>query len=274
MGPRREAFFLGAGADRRFCVATLPHGTPRGAVLHVHAFAEELNRSRRMVALAAQSFAAEGWLVLQIDHHGCGDSEGDFGDASWASWLRDLDQGLAWLADRAPGPVTLWTLRSGSLLAASWLSAYGASHPLLCWQPVLHGKQYLTQFLRIRVAGEMADDPEARSVMAGLRSALQDGQAVMVAGYTMSAHLARDLEASSFSLPTPYRSPVTLLELAAASPPRLSPALDNWIEHHRQPGSTLSAEAVHGPKFWQTPEVETAPELLVRSIAALEGAAA
>lgn len=274
MGPRREAFFLGDGADRRFCVATVPHATPRGAILHVHAFAEELNRSRRMIALAAQAFAAEGWLVLQIDHHGCGDSEGDFGDATWGSWQHDLDLGRAWLAERAPGPLTLWTLRAGSLLAAAWLSARGANHPLLCWQPVLSGKQYLTQFLRIRVAGAMADDPEARSVMASLRSALNDGQAVMIAGYTMSAGLARELEASSFSLPTAYNSPVTVLELAAASPARISPALDNWIEHHRQPGITLNADAVQGPKFWQSSEVETAPALLARSIAALEGQAA
>ena len=78
-----EAFFLAADngrAGQRLCIHHPPRrGEPaRGAVLHLHAFAEEMNKSRRMVALQARALAEAGFAVLQIDLHGCGDSGGDF----------------------------------------------------------------------------------------------------------------------------------------------------------------------------------------------------
>jgi alpha-beta hydrolase superfamily lysophospholipase len=55
-----------------------PEVNPRGSVLHVHAFAEEHNKCRRMVASQARALAALGYTVLAPDLRGCGDSEGDF----------------------------------------------------------------------------------------------------------------------------------------------------------------------------------------------------
>ena len=77
-GPR--PFFLRFTAGNRFC---LLHATDRravGAVLYVHPLAEEMNKSRRMAALQARALAASGWVVLQVDLFGCGDSDGDFGN--------------------------------------------------------------------------------------------------------------------------------------------------------------------------------------------------
>ena len=40
--------------------------TPRGAVVYVHPFAEELNKSRRMAALQARAMAAAGYAVVSL----------------------------------------------------------------------------------------------------------------------------------------------------------------------------------------------------------------
>ena len=112
-----DAFFLASPAragGQRFCLLTTP-AEPRATVVYVHPFAEEMNKSRRMVALQARAFAAAGIAVLQIDLFGCGDSCGDFASARWDQWLRDLTVAADWLAERGNGPMQLWGLRLGAL---------------------------------------------------------------------------------------------------------------------------------------------------------------
>jgi alpha/beta superfamily hydrolase len=74
----------------------------------VHPFVEEMNKSRRMAALQSRSLAARGYSVLQIDLFGCGDSSGDFADASWEIWVQDVVLGAQWLSQRVGGAVALW----------------------------------------------------------------------------------------------------------------------------------------------------------------------
>lgn len=270
MAAQREAFFLGDGADRRFCLVTRPDGPPRGAILHVPAFAEELNRSRRMVALAAQRFAQEGWLVMQIDLQGCGDSEGNFGDASWNEWLRDLDRAHQWLQTQSQGPLALWSLRAGSLLASQWLSLPSSPKlPVLAWQPILSGKQYLTQFLRIKLGADLADSNQARGLLSQIRQNLQDGQSVLVGGYLLQPALVEGLEASTFALSGEHGAKLAILEVAAGERLELTPATDNWADKARAQGLSCEAQAIPGPKFWQSAEIEVAPELLPASVSAL-----
>jgi len=78
-------------AGQRFALLYTPEPATkqRGAVVYVHPFGEELNKSRRMAALQARAMASAGYSVLQIDLLGCGDSTGDFGDATWEAWLAD-----------------------------------------------------------------------------------------------------------------------------------------------------------------------------------------
>ncbi|HEX5354572.1 MAG TPA: hydrolase 2, exosortase A system-associated [Aquabacterium sp.] len=273
MSPSREVFFLGKGAGRRFCLLTRPSGRVRGTILYIPPFAEELNRSRHMVALGAQAFAKQGWTVLQMDLHGCGDSEGDFGEASWSGWLDDLDQACDWLSAQGPGPMALWSLRAGSLLASSWMQRRQMNLPLLAWQPVFNGQQYLTQFLRIRLGADLGQSPQSRNVLAELRADLKNDQAVAVGGYWLSPVLAQELEASSFKLPADHRAPVTVLEVTHGEPPELTPATSNWLEKARAAGHVCQGQACLGNKFWQSTEVEIALSLIGPSEDALKACA-
>ena len=113
----------------RFCFFHAPLGaTMRGSVLAVHAFAEEMNKTRAAAADGARALAAAGFAVLQIDLTGCGDSAGDFEDATWAGWMADLAEAWAWLGERSAGSRWLWGTRLGALLPGALFVFLNTTH--------------------------------------------------------------------------------------------------------------------------------------------------
>src|SRR5262245_14663244 len=125
-----NAFFLPVEPGSRFCIYHEPAtGADSGrGIVYVHPFGEEMNKARRMVALQCRRLAAAGFGVLQIDLLGCGDSSGDFGEASWELWRRDVEAAVGWLRQRLKGRwVTLWGLRLGATLAADVAKASAAA---------------------------------------------------------------------------------------------------------------------------------------------------
>ena len=166
-----------------------PEIRTQGAVLYIHPFAEEMNKSRRMAALQARRFADAGFAVLLPDMHGCGDSSGDFVDARWELWLDDLQHHLRWLQQQISAPVYLWGLRSGALLATE-LAQQCSPKGLLLWQPVSNGSQFLTQFLRLRIAAAMMGG--AKETTAQLREIFKSGKTLEIAGYEIAPELAHE----------------------------------------------------------------------------------
>ncbi len=221
-----EAFFLSTFRGHRFCIVRRPppEAPRRGGLLYIHPFAEEMNCSRRMASLQAAAFARQGFTVLQIDLEGCGDSSGDFGDASWAAWLDDVALAWRWLAAQTEGGLWMWGLRSGCLLAAQ--AARGLSPSpvgLLFWQPVLLGRQHLNQFLRLAMVADLLRGTPGRGGDS-LLERLTEGQSVEVAGYLLSPALALGLaQADLNTLPAGIR--VVCLELSGANNAEISPAL-------------------------------------------------
>ncbi len=272
--------------DSRFCVFHAPARKPldgqsaaaaRGLVLHVHAFAEEMNKSRRMVAQQARALAANGYAVLQMDLLGCGDSAGDFGDATWDAWLDDV----VWACDHvrqlsqphadASVPLWLWGHRAGALLAAQAADriaeATGEAPHLLLWQPSSAGKTVLQQFLRMKAAAELIGGG-AKGVVESLRQELAAGRPVEVAGYCLHPGLASGLEAATLAPPRrPGRA--VWLEVATSESPELLPASRVVMDRWRAAGWQVEAEALRGATFWQTTEIEDAPALIARSTEAL-----
>ena len=266
-----EAFFLDGPRGERFCLYHAPQGACRGALVYVHPFAEEMNKSRRMAAMAARALAATGYGVLQIDLHGCGDSDGEFGEARWEHWQDDLAVASTWLAQRSAQPVGLWGLRLGALLALDY--ARSAREPvaqLVLWQPVLQGAAFMTQFLRLRVAGAMLNDAaEGTGGTRELRAALQAGQALEVAGYLLAPELAAAIDArDALQLAPPC--PVHWIEIVAAEERAFTPvALRVAAEWERQ-GTAPALHKVAAPPFWSTQEIAQAPKLIDVTCALLQ----
>ncbi|MDD2711765.1 MAG: hydrolase 2, exosortase A system-associated [Simplicispira sp.] len=263
--PLPQALFLPTDTGQRFCLFHPPQGVARGCVLYLHPLAEELNTTRRVVAQQARALAQAGFAVLQIDLLGCGDSSGDFADATWNAWLRDAQQAHGWLSAHASGPLWLWGLRCGALLATQLLhllqETVNAPVHLLLWQPVASGPQMLQQFLRLRAASQWLGAGSAGEVSAA--HLLAQGQCVDIAGYTLSPALAQGL--GDARLQTPDAVPpgrLVWLEVSSQPAPTLSAWADKALAPWRAAGWQVQAQAVAGAAFWQTVGIDDAPALL------------
>ena len=275
-----DAFFQPApeGGQRLYLYHAPPQGVSvKGALLYVHPWAEEMNKSRRMAALASRALAASGWAVLQFDLLGCGDSSGDFGDATWAAWLDDVTSAAHWLRARHTDvPLWLWGLRAGTLLASAAAPSIGTPLNLLYWQPMLQGQAQLQQFLRLKAAAKLADGG-GKTILDAARADLAAGKPVDVAGYQLSAALAQGLQAAKLAPPAAMAVPsgrLVWLEVSSQAEPSLAPAAQAALPHWRTAGWQLQVQAVTGPAFWQTTEIEDAPALLAATLAALGNASA
>jgi uncharacterized protein len=264
----RDFFFLDAAdGGQRFCIHHRPEGTPRAALIYIHPFAEEMNKTRRMAALQCRAFASTGFEVLQIDLAGCGDSSGDFSSASWQGWLDDIALAHTWLRARAVRTTLwLWGLRAGCLLAAEMAQKIPDVAGQLWWQPPTSGKALAQQWLRLKVAGAMMDG-EAKGTLDAMKQQLAAGLALDIAGYTCSADLIHGLEQARLQPPAPGQ-PLAWLEVSRTQDqPSLMPVSSTTVNAWQGQGLAVHAEAVSGPAFWQTTEIESAPQLIECSTA-------
>ncbi|MDO8047273.1 hydrolase 2, exosortase A system-associated [Janthinobacterium sp. SUN211] len=255
-------FFLPASGGQRYCLLHLPPPgqAARGGILYVHPFAEELNKSRHVAAAQARAFAAAGYSVLQIDLFGCGDSSGDFGEARWDIWHNDLHLACAWLAQRVDGPLSVWGLRLGALLALDFASR--APLPLarlLLWQPELDGRRSIDRFLRLRLASHMLAGA-TQEAPGQARAALAESAPVEVAGYLLAPELAQAIDGVNASTLLPC-VPVYWLDYRAAeqkdawSPPLLA---RQW----RKRGAAVHVASFDDGPFWHSGELLACPQLL------------
>lgn len=270
-----NAFFLDAPDGPRFCLLYADADQPvRGRIVYVHPFGEEMNKARRMAALQARALCAAGYEVLAIDLHGCGDSGGDFGDASWKSWVDDVLTAARWLNARAniaeAAPLWIWGLRAGCLVAAEASRQLEGNCHLVFWAPTPSGKPLLQQFLRLKAAGDMAGG-QAKIIMDGLRQRIAAGSPVEVAGYEVSSALATGLERATLEPAAQGANVVRIewLELSTRAEASLTPVASKTIAQWQQAGVAVQARIVSGPSFWQTTEIEEAPLLIEATLAAM-----
>lgn len=277
-------FHRAAGQDadgERFCFFHAPGTTPmRGSVLAVHAFAEEMNKTRAAVADGARALAAAGFAVLQIDLTGCGDSAGDFEEATWVRWMADLTEAWAWLADRtgdAGAQRWLWGTRLGALLAEQFASqCEPRADGLLLWQPVVSGAQHLNQFLRLKTVGSLLRNtggpPEVTAVIGAApspRADLAAGVSVEIAGYRLNPSLADAIENAQLGMREAAPSRVRWFEVSSQPSASLSPIASRVTDRWRAAGSDVAASTIVGTAFWQTQEIERCDALVAASVAAL-----
>lgn len=238
-----------------------------GAAAYVFAppFAEELNRSRHMMARLARRAADASHSVLLLDPFGTGDSGGRFEDGSWPRWQDDIAAGISWLKRQGYSKVGLVALRTGALLAAPFKD----THHLILWAPVVSGEQFLTQFLRLRVAEAMARDAASKETTKELKAQLEAGETLEIGGYALTPAMASALSEATLTSASP-RCPVDWLEVGSAPSPAATRGADAWAET----GVAVALSAVPGPMFWSLLEPEVADALIDATVAAMNREAA
>jgi len=227
-----------------------------------------MHKSRRMAALQSRAFARAGYAVLQVDLTGCGDSVSDFGDATWVSWLDDARVAHAWLTSQVAGQVTLWGLRIGAGLVVGIAPSLKNISRLLLWQPVINGEQFLTQFLRIKLASEMLSDGQAQSGTKELRAKLEAGEPIEVGGYMLSPDIARGLAGLKLADLHPPCA-VEWIEVGANAGADIAPAGRRVVEAWRNTGTIVCTQTVQGDPFWVTQEITECPALVETTMKAM-----
>lgn len=246
-----QAYFIEAEAGPLFAVYWPAAEANGRAILHVPAFAEEMNCARHAVALQAQAFAEQGWAVLVIDVFGTGDSAGDFEAAGWPQWRDDLVTAYHWLQQHGAHTIALWGLRGGALLALDLIQQQRlAVHHLLLWQPLLNGHSAVQQWLRLRVTTGRFNN-SAHETVAGLLQRSAHGDTLEVAGYALSPALVQALLAvdATHCLP-PADCHVAVINLVSHANLPLPASLTAWLQ---QLPSTRQQATVVGEPFWAGP---------------------
>ena len=245
-----EAFFLPASNGARFCVYHGPTGPVRTGVVFVPAFAEEMNKSRHVVAQTARRFAAGGIGVLLIDLQGCGDSTGTLEQSRWEDWREDLRLATGFMRQRGHDAIVLWGMRLGAALAAQCaIDMQSDVVRCLLWQPVAQGEAHLSQFLRLRLANAMLSGSKDAETGKQLRARLAAGESLEVAGYSLSSAMAATidrLELGSIRPPCPVDWIEVLPEANRALPVAAARAIEQW----REAGTDVTLTPIVAETFW------------------------
>lgn len=259
-------------SGRLLCIVHAPAaGAAGGAVVVAPPFAEEMNKSRRMITLFAEAAAQRGFETVVPDLTGTGDSDGEFSDARWEDWSDDLERTLVAAHRRTGRAPVMLAIRSGALVASSVLErAADAARGLVLWAPVTDGDRFMKQFLRLRMAASLSQ--ASRETVADLEALLRAGTSIEVGGYALAPQLWSAMIGRKFAPPCPQGGgSAAWFELAAAEPYQLSPASEKAVAALAQLGWQTQARAIGGPAFWGTAEIAEVPGLVAASALALDG---
>jgi hypothetical protein len=134
---------------------------------------------------------------------------------------------------------------------------------------VTNGKQFLTQFLRLKLAAEMAGGGEGAEAggTKALREALASGESVEIAGYEIHPELALGLEAASLGAPALAGvKRLAWLESGISAQPgkeaALLPASVRVLEAVKAGGTEIQSASFAEPPYWVTPETTIAPGVI------------
>lgn len=266
--------FIEGCRGRLFVLLRRPAATRTApCVMIVPPFAEEMNKCRPMLSQVAQGLAAHGIATVLPDLTGTGDSAGEFRDADWNAWTDDLARAAQWSRESGCEVTGLLGVRLGCILGARATAQWppGIARTVF-WQPVLEGARFLVQFLRLRVAASIMEDvPET---VAGLRSRLESGATLEIAGYDLSGTLARQIEQARLADALGrHLGRMHWIETLRGTTDALPEASARAIRAATDTGLAVTASTVAGEPYWSSVELVRIPGLVDRTIAAFAEAA-
>jgi exosortase A-associated hydrolase 2 len=244
----------------------------RRRVLVVPPFAEEMNKSRRMVACVADGLSRAGIATVIPDLYGTGDSAGDFEEADWEGWMDDLGSVIEWIGGPAGGTDVL-AIRLGAALADSAVrrGLLQGVRTSVFWQPTFDGTATLRQFLRLRLAAAMMGDGP-RETLKDLLARIAAGESISVAGYRLSARLAGQLQkVDPPDAPAKELGEIHWMEVVRGNDADLSASSDGLIQNAQRQGAVLHASATVGEPFWAATEIVTIDNMVEATIRAFNG---
>jgi len=234
----------------------LPAGQAREpGFVFCNAFGDERKSSCLAMTRLARALAGVGHPALRFDYWGCGDSPGEFVDATLSTRLGDVCSAAQVLRERAGvGSVCLLGLRLGAAIAARASGAAGCCGLALI-APVADGAEFFRTQLRRRLVRRMLTAGSA--ARAGERAAGE--QVVDLDGYALRRGVLEELrglriEPGAVALDGPA------LVLQVSFSERLTPQTLRVRDALEAAGARVEVGAVVLPPFWSRIEItDTAP---------------
>jgi len=273
-------FFLPSVAGKIFCIYYPPPPDTKcqGNILFIPPFAEELNRSRHMISRQARWLAQQGYAVLVPDLYGTGDSQGTYAEANPHIWHGDLQSALSWLQQKSDAEICFWSLRTGALLLPGLLR-----HPniqpnhidtlrLVLWAPVLKGKNFIVQFLRIKTAAALTQGSNTTALTTkALQEQLDQGQTIEIGGYSLTPQMASELSQIQLSdLPLPAAANIRWFEMGSEDSDQIPPAANKLLATWQTKSANITAKTLKGPAFWTLQEPEWSNLLIDETLQAVK----
>ena len=164
-------------------------------------------------------------------------------------------------------------MRFGTILALDVAREFAADlDRMVLWQPVVKGEQFMTQFLRLRLAADLMSQGEKVTTQE-LRTSAYSGQRLEVAGYTLDPALVRAMDAVELkTLATPEIGRIDWIEIAASAQRELSPASRAVVDAWKLANVRVKVTTVAGDAFWSAPEITVIPDLIEATAQLFEAA--
>jgi exosortase A-associated hydrolase 2 len=241
-------------------------------VIFAPPFAEEMNKSRRMMALMGRRLARRGFATLLPDLTGTGDSDGEFQDGAYEVWRADLEACKNWIEARGGGIQAVIGLRFGALLAMDIASRLINQPPVALWNPVMDGEGLIRQFLRLRIASQLNSALHGRESVASLLDSLATGNSIEVAGYTLSPPLVQSLINLRFGpYPAATGQRILCLHVSRATTAGLGPITDRAMAELSAGGAEVTTGVIVGDAFWSSTEISVCESLLEQTESFIAG---
>jgi exosortase A-associated hydrolase 2 len=260
--PVRGVFISGA-AGRIFVVSHEPSAPAARAVVVVPAFADEMNKSRRLVHETAAALERAGVWTITPDLFGTGDSEGEFEEARWHLWIEDLRRTLDWARARGAERFGVLMVRLGAALyRAAETELATTFERAVAWQPLLSGAEALRLLLRTKTMAIRMAGGTAPSLDALLESLLTGAEPIELGGYLVSPELAAAMQgvAGNVTESRAVREGMSLEIEPAASAARPAAAEET------ETGSAWRRVRIPGERFWLAVEPRPNPALVEATV--------
>jgi len=191
MTASEELITFPSGPHRLVGMLHRPEGAPKGGYVFCYPFGEERKSAHRAFVYAARAFAEAGLLCLRFDYRGCGDSSGEFHEATVEGWLEDIQAAVAVLKSHLGGGETgLIGLRFGATLAACAAERLPGIARLILWEPILDGRPYFAADLRKKLIKEMMTRGKTSARRGQLLEELEHGKGeIDLDGYKVTGAL-------------------------------------------------------------------------------------
>ena len=148
-------------------------------------FAEEKKSAHRSLVDLAKSLSEKGFPVLLFDYSGCGDSSGEFCDATLTNWIKDINNAISFLKEKTGIKHTgLIGLRLGAYLLLQ--KGISPCDEYVLIEPVINPSKYFRQILRQKLMKELITDGKVSSNRNELVRNLGQQQSIDFDGYEIS----------------------------------------------------------------------------------------